>query len=267
MTQRIFIVPHDLTPVADKALQQAIQLSKSIESKIILVHIVQKESEIKNAENRLQKIIDSNSTEPSIEYLVKKGSIFTDIGKLADSHNATAIIMGTHGAKGMQKVFGSFAMKVIISTSVPFMVIQEGTTLKDFNKICFSIEANSESMQIMSLAGNLAKTYNAKVFIIAEKEKDIKIAKKIKNNLTVLSKHMQKISVDFHLELLENHSTWDKTVQDYAAENLIDMFAYSYDSDRFLASNDKFSQSLLFNESKIPALIINAKKITSSTYF
>ena len=51
MSQRIFIVPHDLTPVADKALQQAIQLSNSIESKIILVHIVQKQSEIENAEN------------------------------------------------------------------------------------------------------------------------------------------------------------------------------------------------------------------------
>ena len=59
MTQRIFIVPHDLTPVADKALQQAIQLSKSIESKIILVHIVQKESEIKNAENRLSQTEES----------------------------------------------------------------------------------------------------------------------------------------------------------------------------------------------------------------
>ncbi len=266
MVQRIFIVPHDLTPVADKALQQAIQLSKSIESKIILVHIVQKESEINNAETSLQKIV-SNHPSFTIEIIVKKGSIFTDIGKIADANKATAIIMGTHGAKGMQKVFGSFAMKVIISTSVPFMVIQEGINLKDFNRICFSIEANSESMQIMTLAGNLAKTYNAKIYIIAEKEKDMKIAKKIKNNLTILSKHMQKIEVDFHLELLENKSTWDKTVQDYASANSIDMFAYSYDSDRFLASNDKFSQSLLFNEIKIPALIINARKITASTYF
>ena len=266
MSKRIFIVPHDLTPVADKAFQQAIQLSKSIDSKIILVHIVQRESEIANAEKQLKQIADSKPSF-TIEIIVKKGSIFTDIGKLADANKATAIIMGTHGAKGMQKVFGSFAMKVIISTSVPFMVIQEGTTVKDFNSICFSIEAKSSSMQIMSLAGNLAKTYNAKVFIIAEKENDIKIAKKIKNNLTILSKHMQKIAVDFHLELLENNSTWDKTVQDYAAANAIDMFAYSYDSDRFLASNDKFSQSLLFNESKIPALIINAKKITASTYF
>ena len=266
MSQRIFIVPHDLTSVADKALNQALHLSKSIDSKIILLHIIQKESEKEKANNYLNKIVEKNPSVP-IELIVKKGSIFTDIGKVADENKASAIIMGTHGAKGMQKVFGSFAMKVIISTSVPFMVIQEHTSLKDFNRICFSIEATSESMQIMSLAGNLAKTYNAKIYIIAEKEKDRKIAIKIKNNLTILSKHMKKIGVNFHLELLENKSSWVNSVQDYAAANSIDMFAYSYDSDRFLASNDKFSQSLLFNESHIPALIINAKKITASTYF
>ena len=59
MSKRIFIVPHDLTPVADKAFQQAIQLSKSIDSKIILVHIVQRESEIANAEKQLKEIADS----------------------------------------------------------------------------------------------------------------------------------------------------------------------------------------------------------------
>ncbi len=266
MSQRTFIVPHDLTNVADKALNQALHLSKSIDCKIILLHIIQKESEKDNADHYLKKIIENNPT-VSIEIIIKKGSIFTDIAKVADENKASAIIMGTHGAKGMQKFFGSFAMKVIISTSVPFMVIQENTNLNDFNRICFSIEATAESMQIMSLAGNLAKTYNAKIYIIAEKEKDRKIAIKIKNNLTILSKHMRKIGVDFHLELLENKTTWEKTVQDYASANSIDMFAYSYDSDRFLASNDKFSQSLLFNESQIPALIINAKKITASTYF
>ena len=58
--------------------------------------------------------------------------------KLAEQINASAIIMGTHGAKGMQKVFGSFAMKVIISTGVPFMVVQENAIIKDFKNLVFS---------------------------------------------------------------------------------------------------------------------------------
>ena len=150
-------------------------------------------------------------------------------------------------------------MKVIISTKVPFMVVQKETAVKQFNNICFSIDSNSESMQIMNLAGNLAKTYNAKIHIIGEKDADKSNAIKIKNNLIVLSKHMKKLNVNYKLELLDNIDTWDNTVIRYAKGNNIDMFAYSYDSDRFLASNDKFSQALLFNDLKIPALILNAK--------
>lgn len=174
--------------------------------------------------------------------------------------------MGTHGAKGMQKIFGSFAMKVIISTSIPFMVVQKESEIKKVNRICINIESSAESMQITRLASYLAKTYHAKIHIIAEKSFDKSKAVKIKNNMVLLSKHLNKIEVDYKLELLENNNNWDQTVLKYGRENSMDMYAYSYDSDRFLASNDKFSQSLLFNEDHIPCLIINAKQVTS-TYF
>ena len=265
--ERIFIVTHDFTDAAQCALNQALELSNHLNSKIILLHVISKESERESANNKLNKISSENTGgNVNVVSEVVKGSIFKTIGNVAEKHNASAIIMGTHGAKGMQKVFGSFAMKVIISTKVPFMVVQKDTSVKKLNNICFSIDPNSESMQIMNLAGNLAKTYNAKIHIIAEKDSDKSNALKIKNNLIVLSKHMKKLNVSYKLELLDNINTWENTVIQYAKENSIDMFAYSYDSDRFLASNDKFSQALLFNNLKIPALILNAKSI-SSTYF
>ena len=120
MSEPTFIVPHDFTFTADTALNHAINISKQINAKVAIVHIVTKDSEINEAKQKLQNLI-KNHPEQNIEMNahVIQGSIFTDIGKLAEELNASAIIMGTHGAKGMQKVFGSFAMKVIISTTVP----------------------------------------------------------------------------------------------------------------------------------------------------
>jgi molecular chaperone DnaK (HSP70) len=43
--------------------------------------------------------------------------------------------MGTHGMKGMQKLFGSNAMKVITSTAIPFVVIQQETEAKQLIKV------------------------------------------------------------------------------------------------------------------------------------
>lgn len=264
--ERVFIVPYDFTDASKKALDQAIELSKYKNSKVIILHVISKDSEKQEALIKIQNILSNLKTSLLIEGEVIKGSIFTSIGEVAEKNNSSAVIMGTHGVKGMQKVFGSFAMKVIISTGVPFMVVQKDTEIKEFNNICLSIDASAESIQIIKIAGDLAKTYNAKIHIIAEKEKDIVKARKIKNNLHILSKQIKKIEVNYELELLERKGEWIDTVIEFAHQRKMDMFAYSYDSDRLLASKDKFSQSLLFNSFYIPALIINAKKI-SSTYF
>ena len=264
--RKSFLVPYDFTEASKKALDQTIELSKYDNSKVIMLHVISKDSERDSASKRINELINQLSTKVEIENKVVKGSIFTSIGEVAEENNCSAVIMGTHGVSGMQKVFGSFAMKVIISTGVPFMVVQKETQIKTFNNICLSIDATAESIQIINTAGILAKTYNAKIHIIAEKEKDLSKARKIKNNLVILSKKMKKMEVDYELELLERNGEWIDTIIEFAHQRKMDMFAYSYDSDRLLASKDKFSQSLLFNSFYIPALIINAKKITS-TYF
>jgi nucleotide-binding universal stress UspA family protein len=267
MSEPIFIVPHDFTFTADTALNHAVNISKQINAKVAIVHIVTKDSEKNEAEQKLQNLI-KNHPEQNIEMNahVIQGSIFTDIGKLAEELNASAIIMGTHGAKGMQKVFGSFAMKVIISTTVPFMVVQDNAEVNTLNNIVYAIDSSLESLQIASLAGNIAKLYNSKVHIIAGKETDAKYASKVKMNLTALSKKLNTLHVNHHLELIDTKGSWLDSIIDYANKVNADMFAIGYDSDKFFASNDKFAQSLLFNKAKIPTLIINSKNITKSDY-
>ena len=264
--KRTFLVPFDFTEAAEKALEQTLELSKYGNSKIIILHVISNDSEKQIALEKLDKLNSNLETTVDIENKVIKGSIFTTIGEVAENNNCSAVVMGTHGVQGMQKIFGSFAMKVIISTGVPFMVVQKNTKIKNFTNICLSIDATAESVQIVNTAGLLAKTYNAKIHIIAEKERDIRKARKIKNNLLIISKKITKMEVNYELELIEKEGEWIDTVIEFAHQRKMDMFAYSYDSDRLLASKDKFSQSLLFNSFYIPALIINAKKV-SSTYY
>ncbi len=263
MEKRIFIVPHDFTDAGDIALKQAIIISKQTQAEIALVHIINKKDELNTAEAKLKAILDKNQkiTWIKIKGHVIKGSIFSSIGKFAESINATAIIMGTHGSVGMQKVFGSFAIKVLISTHIPFMIVQKNTELKNIKKILFSINPTSESLQIMSFVVNIAQIFKTEVHIIAEKTFDKKHAMKIKNNLKVISKHLKLNNIIFHLDLIDSKKSWDESIFDYAQKINADLFAYSYDSDRFLASNNKFTQSIIFNKLNLPTIIINSKSI------
>merc|ERR1711991_9537 len=48
--------------------------------------------------------LDLGVGDVDVKAVVKVGNIFDDIGKIAEDKEARMIVMGTHGAKGMQKL-------------------------------------------------------------------------------------------------------------------------------------------------------------------
>ena len=67
MKQKTFIVPHDFTNVADVALAHAIATAKLSDTVIQLLHVVTRESEIKEAINT----IEAPSIEVALNYFAK----------------------------------------------------------------------------------------------------------------------------------------------------------------------------------------------------
>ena len=255
MSKRVFIVPHDFTFTADNALDHAVNLSKQINAQIALVHIVAKENEIDSAKLKLESIVKSLPDADIFSHVIH-GSIFTDIGNYAEELSAVAIIMGTHGSKGMQKVFGSFAMKVIISTSVPFMIVQDNSEIRNIKNIVFSINTSIESLQIASLAGNIAKMFDSTIHIIGQKESELHRVKKIKSNLLGLAKQLSKMNVKCKLDLIDDDKDYFVSMSEYSKSVNADLLAYSYDSDKFFASNDKFAQAIIFNDLSLPSICL-----------
>src|SRR5690554_7875935 len=88
--------------------------------------------------------------------------------------------MGTHGAVGMQKLFGSYAMKVVVNSSVPFLVVQDGVDHGTLNNIVVPITTSKESLQIINIAGEIAKTFDSSIHVIAEKQSDQRLAQQLK---------------------------------------------------------------------------------------
>src|SRR5690554_7650207 len=128
MSANLFIVPHDFTSVGDAALKYAMFLAKPRKTAIMLLHIVSNKTKAKPALEKLEQIIsnlDLNVGDGAVEAKVVEGNIFDDISKIAEESDARLIIMGTHGAVGMQKLFGSYAMKVVVNSSVPFLRSEE----------------------------------------------------------------------------------------------------------------------------------------------
>ena len=62
METKTFIVPHDFTAVAENALNHAIATAKTLDAQIYVVHVVQKEKNIKEAEVKLAEVLGALDT-------------------------------------------------------------------------------------------------------------------------------------------------------------------------------------------------------------
>lgn len=269
MEKLAYLVPHDFSEVGTAATRQGLQLARQTKGTVHILHIIKAEGERKKAQEQLDAIVKSLNLavwDPSVTIHIEAGNIFEDIAKVAKKINASAIIMGTHGAKGMQKLFGSFAIKVINSTDVPFIIVQDKMPAEKLTKIIFPVDLSAESIQIMNSAGNLALDYDAEIIIIAPQETDAALKRKITIHLEVVKKQLTKRNVKHTINFVPKSKTFYTTVIDFAKKQNAELIAIAYYTESMLPQFDPFAQSIITNEAKIPVLIIKSKQV-GSMYF
>lgn len=263
----LLLVPHDFTNVGDAALKHAIFVAQKRNASIKVLHIVSDKSKINEAEQKLNELIQQlNLSELKIEPLVEIGSIFEEIGKIAENIGARLIIMGTHGARGMQKLFGSYAIKVIRSTKIPFLVVQETDPPTQIEHIAVPIDLSKESLQIINVASEIALTFGATIHILAEKQTSTDLDLQIKIRISLVKKEFEqkKINSEFHI-LSEGKHFYGK-IMHYANTNDLDLIALSYYSSSLFPQFDGYAQSLITNEKRIPCLIADSKLLSKLYY-
>ncbi len=268
MERRSILVPHDFTAVADNAVSYAINLATAIGANVDLLHIVKDSKEIAAAKSKFEKITQklgvlTNGVE--VNFHVQAGTIYTDIASKALELHSTLIIMGTHGAKGMQKLFGSFAIKVITSTHIPFLVVQEQFTGIDMSKIVVSIDESQESLQIEQVATGLAEILKSEIHVVSEKKIDSNLKLKLAVHSGLFTKQIKAKNLPYQTKILERKKGFASDIVSYTTSIGANLIAFAYHSDRLLPQFDSFAQSLITNKEGVPVLILNSKE--AGNYF
>lgn len=268
MSQNLYIVPYDFTPVGDAAIRYALHLAKNVKAEILVVHLASSKPEGQKAIDRLDAVIDRFEKPYGVELtkLVRVGSIFEDLGKIAKSEGAQLVIMGTHGSSGMQRLLGSNAMKVITSADTPFLVVQKDTPLNEIKNIVVPIDLTKESLQVTNIAGDIASMFKAKIHVIGEKHNDELLSQQMKNRVLIVKNQYDDRNIDCHVELIKSGGSYQKKILAYTKEKSIDFIAIAYHSESLLPQFDTFAQTLITNDQKLPCMVLNSK-LASSLYF
>jgi nucleotide-binding universal stress UspA family protein len=188
------LVPTDFTKVSDSAMNHAVTLAQHTGAEVYLLHVVPKQAEVEEARRKLEleveRALQLNGA-VVVHKMVRVGSIFEDIGDAAAEVGASLIIMGTHGMRGMQFLTGSRALRVITSSPVPFIVVQERSIKADgYDSIVVPLDLHKETRQKLTIVADMAKTFASKVHLIVPKEDDEFLHKQLENHIRFAKQYL-----------------------------------------------------------------------------
>ncbi|MBI2269072.1 MAG: universal stress protein [Bacteroidetes bacterium] len=268
MNTNIFLVPTDYSKVADCAINHAVRLAQTLKGEIQLLHVVAKDRDVEENKTKLQKIAaDINkASNVKVDYIVRVGNIFDDIGKVASEIKAQLIIMGTHGVKGFQHITGSHALKVITNSKVPFIVVQQRNIREGYSKIVLPLELAKETKQKIAITISMAKYFNSKVYVFSPLETDEYLRNSATRNLNYTKSEMQIHKISFETATAEKSGNFVKQLLHYASKIDADLITMLNIQDigltEFIAGPDE--QQVITNETQIPVLCMNPVNVTVS---
>jgi nucleotide-binding universal stress UspA family protein len=264
---KLIIIPWDFSKVAENALLHGIKIAKIVHNDIRLLHIIDKDikqEEKDENKQRLDKIAEQILSQHSINTsaVILEGSIFSIISKYATDEEANMVIMGTHGIKGMQKITGSWALKVIVGSEVPFIVVRdEPHDQEKIQNIIFPINFRSENKEKVFMAIYMGKYFDSKIHILKDPVTDKALSRKINTNLNFAIKHLIQNNIEYDIHTVEKKGNFAKETLKFAEKNKADLILIMTTkninfSDYILGASEQY---IIANSSKIPVMCLNPK--------
>lgn len=257
------LVPHDFSTVADCAVNHASKIANSFGGEVHLLHVVSKQKEIDSIKEKLTKIAEKaeKHTAATFHVIVRVGNIFEDIGDVASEIGAGFIVMGTHGAKGMQKIMGSYALRVISNSKVPFVIVQNKDPKKadTYDDIVVPVDYSEVTKQKLAVAANIAIQFGSKIHLFYELESDEFLKKKLDRELSFAKNYFLERKITYTLNQAEESGSFKKQLIKFSARIDADLIAVVNTQEGALLPDffGSEEQEVIANEAEIPVIITN----------
>ncbi|MEQ8909207.1 MAG: universal stress protein [Vicingaceae bacterium] len=276
------LIPLDFSETSKVALEHGANLCAKFNADLHLLHVftpmssdvfpmLDVASQIQEVKQSARKELEKLSKDFADQYGVKvsielrDGNPTKEIVKVAKEVEADMIVMGTHGASGIEEFFlGSNAYRVVTSASVPVFTIQKHATKYGYQRIALPIDSSIHTRDKVSEAVYMAKHFGATIHIaalITEEHED----EKSKFNLKV--KQIE--------EHLENQGISYLTTEKHG-DNIAEMtmeHAKEVDADLIMIMTEQEAATGLFvgpyaqqivNHSKIPVISVTPYETVTS---
>jgi nucleotide-binding universal stress UspA family protein len=270
MSAKKILVPTDFTHVSEIALEHAQAVGKATGSSIHVLHIVENKKDLSEAKSKLKLLKESikESIGLDIETIARIGNIYADIDSVGLELDASLIIMGTHGRKGMQFVTGSRALRIVTSSSIPFIITQEkGVGPNAYDDIIVPLDLEKETKQKLNIAADMAKYFNSRVHLVSPDEKDEFLKNQLTRNINYAEDFFQEKGLECTVKVTSSKSSTSAFVSDVIKHSSAvtgDLVAIMniHGNSLFDIFGTNYAQKMIENDAQVPVLILNPVETT-----
>src|SRR5699024_469005 len=180
---KTILVPVDFSECSSYALKVAAQIAKKQNAEIVALHMIglsesltgsnaKEEYEImhyiKLVEKRFEEFLNKDYLKDiQITDTVYNYQNFTAINDVAKEHNASLIVMGSHGTSGFNEMFvGSNTEKVVRTSDVPVLLVKGEPKNFTLDHAIFVSDFTSKSVNVYQRAMNFFDLFNTEVELV-----------------------------------------------------------------------------------------------------
>nr|WP_297789261.1 universal stress protein [uncultured Allomuricauda sp.] len=168
------IVPVDFSKQSEQALKVGASLAKQQGAELLVLHMLELSPAImgesgyisqeqvvhliKLGEKRFTDFLDQPYLKDiKVVPVIKHYKVFSEVNEVAEKHNADLIVMGSHGADGLQEIFiGSNTERVVRTADVPVLVIKGDIAEFKPKNFVFASDFEEESTPALKKAKEMA---------------------------------------------------------------------------------------------------------------
>ncbi len=168
------LIPTDFSAVAGNALAHGLELARGTRHRVSLLHICdeggtgsQEEPAGKGILAGMQAhLLKFNQTGVKIETLVRKGNLFKTVNAVSAELAPALMVLGTHGKQGLQHLFGSYALRMVLDAPCPVLVVHDRPFGKGYRKIMVPVTVTLDGTVLTAWLRRFARLFSPEITIL-----------------------------------------------------------------------------------------------------
>jgi nucleotide-binding universal stress UspA family protein len=267
---KTIIVPLDFSDESLTGLDLSLMLASKTGANIEMVHVIGKnidnkgelqERETKLAKARfediLQKCKEKGDIHCGLNYTIKEGQIFKEIGNVADRFEDPLTVLSTHGESGFEELFiGGNAYKIASHSRNPVITVRRSKLGSNINIIVLPLDITFQTREKVPYTVELAKAFGSEIHLLTTRLSNLlSIEKKLHKYAHQVALYLENHKIPYKVEHLHGSNLTDITL-DYSRSVDADLISIMTEQERS-ASNlllGNYAHQMI-NKAFIPVLL------------